>query len=247
MLDRGLPRQETYQRFQSTAERAVVEGGSLAIDGAVLTSIFRRFLPRHESVMGFADHPLARTAHSMAARSHYFPAADVPAEIGGSIRQLRQAKGWSQAALARQSGVSRETILRVEAGKRKPLAATVLMVIAVLLADQDDVELQDVVPAWPEFDPCDPVGHGPRSRARRLQLKRTLADVATMTGVSEATLSRFERGIGGISSLIEIEITGLGDHMPRLRSESLAHALRFHDLADHEAFCDADDWRQWPI
>jgi HTH-type transcriptional regulator / antitoxin HipB len=35
------------------------------------------------------------------------------------LQELREAKGWSQAELARQSGVAQATISRIEAGTRR--------------------------------------------------------------------------------------------------------------------------------
>ncbi len=43
-------------------------------------------------------------------------ATDVVTPIFVRIEELRQVKGWSQAELARRSGVSQSTISRLEAG-----------------------------------------------------------------------------------------------------------------------------------
>ena len=180
-------------------------------------------------------------------RRHTFPASVLPWDIGEKILGLRQARGWSQATLSIESGVPRETIARIESGKRPPLADTVLRLLAVLLIEQDDVELDDVVPAWPEADAGQIVGHGPRSRARRHQLHLSAAVVAAKAGVSEATLSRFERNAGPTPSILKEITTPHGDIENVLTNPALALALGFADIADHEAFCDADDWRTWPV
>lgn len=171
----------------------------------------------------------------------------MPDDVGATIRMLREERGWSQARLSDESGVARETIARIEGKKRQPLADTVLRLSAALLAGQDDVELEHIVPAWPEADGRKIIGHGARSRARRRQLGLSAAAVAAAAGVSESTLSRFECGMTARSALLAIEITPHGDQQPILRSERLATALRFVDLAEHEDFCDADDWLDWPV
>lgn len=180
-------------------------------------------------------------------RRHTFPASVLPRDIGEKILRLRQSRGWSQAKLSIESGVPRETIVRIEKGTRQPLADTVLGLLAVLLIEQDDVELNDVVPAWPEADAGQIVGHGPRSRARRRQLNLSAAVVAVDAGVSEATLTRFERNAGPTPLILKEVRTPHGDIDGVLTNSALACALGFADLDDHEAFCAANDWREWPI
>lgn len=41
-------------------------------------------------------------------------------QLGGRIRQAREDKGWSQAKLASEAGVSENTILSIEGAKRTP-------------------------------------------------------------------------------------------------------------------------------
>lgn len=179
-------------------------------------------------------------------RRHTFSANVLPPDIGNTIRTLRQARGMSAALLAHNTGIARETVLRIENG-RPPLAMTVLRLLEILLAGQDDVELKDIVPSWPEADARQVIGHGPRSRARRQQLDLSAAAVAAAAGLSEATLSRFERNAGPTPSLLKETRTPHGDLESILVSQALAKALCFTSLSDHEAFCDADDWRDWPV
>ena len=128
-----------------------------------------------------------------------------------------------------------------------PLADTVLRLIGILLAGQDDVELMDIVPGWPEADGRQVIGHGPRSRVRRRQIGLSAAEVAVAVGISGATLSRFECNACATPTLLDIGTTPHGDETQRLRSVRLAAALRFGSLADHEAFCDAEEWMTWPV
>jgi transcriptional regulator with XRE-family HTH domain len=43
-----------------------------------------------------------------------------PRQMGQRIRRLRKSKGWSQYVLAREAGISREHIRRLEAGESDP-------------------------------------------------------------------------------------------------------------------------------
>ena len=43
-----------------------------------------------------------------------------PRQMGQRIRRLRKTKGWSQYVLAREAGISREHIRRLEAGTSDP-------------------------------------------------------------------------------------------------------------------------------
>jgi transcriptional regulator with XRE-family HTH domain len=45
--------------------------------------------------------------------------------MGKTVRQIRQAKGLSQAELAKRAGLSREYINKIEAGKYDPPLSTI--------------------------------------------------------------------------------------------------------------------------
>lgn len=209
--------------------------------------IGRRRSSRHAMLMGFATSPPARTSRMTTIPRHSFPADVLPNDVGARVRSLREDRGWTRAELAARSGVPRETVSRLEAGKRPPLADTVLRLLVILLADQDDVELNEVVPNWPEADGRQVIGHGPRSRVRRRQLDLTAAEVAAAVDVSEATLSRFERDTSATPTLLTTRTNAHGDEVRLLRNKRLARTLRFVDLEDHEKFCAAEDWLAWPV
>lgn len=181
-------------------------------------------------------------------RRHVFSATNLPLDIGQTLKALRHKKRWSQAELASRAQITRETIICIEKeGGRLPRADTALRLLEVLLADHVEPELNNYVPDWPEADGTEIVGHGPRTRARRRQLKLKAADVAAIIGVSEATLSRFERNACPTPSLLRSRMTPLGDEIFYLRNARLAGALKFRDLEDHEAFCWEPDWRNWKV
>jgi transcriptional regulator with XRE-family HTH domain len=45
-------------------------------------------------------------------------------QMGTRLKQLREAKQWSQAALAQRARLSREYVLRLEAGQQDPSLST---------------------------------------------------------------------------------------------------------------------------
>lgn len=53
-----------------------------------------------------------------------------PAELGAALRALRQARGMTQAQLAMASGISRPSLISVEAGKGR--ADTLLRLVRML-------------------------------------------------------------------------------------------------------------------
>jgi transcriptional regulator with XRE-family HTH domain len=58
-------------------------------------------------------------------------------KLAERVRQLREAKDWSQGRLATYSGVSRAQISRIESGQRRP-SAEVLMKLAKALDTTTD-------------------------------------------------------------------------------------------------------------
>jgi transcriptional regulator with XRE-family HTH domain len=122
----------------------------------------------------------------------------VPDDVGERIRAARKGRRWSQDRLAKRADLSRATISRIESGDHHVAEADTLFRIAHAL----DVPIGDFVPAWPEWEPIKGQGLGPAIRERRRALNMTLARLAELAGVSEATLSRFERGAIENSGLV---------------------------------------------
>lgn len=142
----------------------------------------------------------------------------VPDDVGQRVRALRKEKRWSQGRLAERAGLSLATIGRLEGKDSHSAQADTLFRIA----EAFDLPIGDLVPAWPEWEPIKGHGVGEAVRERRRALGMTMAELAEIAGVSEATLSRFERGI--------VENSGLakktGDDFV-LNKEELAKALGF--------------------
>ena len=120
-----------------------------------------------------------------------FPVGDVPADVGRRVSGARMARRWTQERLAIRSGLSRAAVYRLEGGAGGVRADTLFRVAHAL-----DICIRELVPAWPEWEPISGHGQGEDARERRRALGLTLVEVAAGLGVSEATLSRFERGIG---------------------------------------------------
>ena len=151
----------------------------------------------------------------------------VPPGVGERVSELRKARRWSQARLAVKSGVSRASIYRIEAG-RAPLADTLFR-----LAHAFDLPIGDLVPSWPEWEPVAAAGIGVRTRQRRRALGISVAELALAAGVSEAALSRHERGIGWSPSLVR----RIGDEYAAA-NDGLARRLGFVDADEFDLFCD---------
>lgn len=61
-----------------------------------------------------------------------------PRQMGQRIRRLRKTKGWSQYGLAREAGISREHVRRLEAGESDPtlgMLTKLSRALGVTLAD----------------------------------------------------------------------------------------------------------------
>lgn len=65
---------------------------------------------------------------------------DLSGALSRNIRRLREARGWTQSALAERSGVPRPTITRLESGAPNPTLHVVASVAAAL-----DVSLEELV------------------------------------------------------------------------------------------------------
>lgn len=120
-----------------------------------------------------------------------FPRGELPDGLGAMVARERRARRWSQARLAVRAGISRASVYRLEGGRGAVLADTLFRIAHAL-----DLGIGDLVPAWPEWEPVKGLGPGEAVRERRRALGMTIAEVAARVGVSEATLSRHERGIG---------------------------------------------------
>lgn len=152
---------------------------------------------------------------------HEFPARSVPADLGARIRDERFRRRWTQGRLAEKAGISRAAIYRAEAiipNGRAPgrIRADTLFRIARAL----DMQITELVPEWPEWDPVAGNSAGSAARELRRANGRSIAEIAARIGVSEATLSRFERDIGESPTFVR----RLGDELVSC-NEELAQAL----------------------
>jgi transcriptional regulator with XRE-family HTH domain len=167
-----------------------------------------------------------------------FPSAAVPATFGEVIAKERRLLGWTQQQLAEKSGLTRETIARLEkgAGKRKPTGDTVFRLESAL-----DLEPGTLVPGWPEWKPIGTMTFGSRSRERRRALNIPITIAAKAAGVSMATLSRFEREFGACPTLSVVEFEEGMPVVIGLRSVQYATALGFASIDEHERYCMGGD------
>lgn len=160
-------------------------------------------------------------------RAHLFPVGDIPPTVGEAIAAARRRRRWSQQRLAERAGIARATVYRLEACRRPSTADTLFRVAHAL-----GLDMKDLVAAWTEWEMFDHPGHGPRTRERRRSLGMSIAELAAVAGVSEATLSRHERGIGNSPALVT------GDWERQVAcNEALAKALGFAGVDEFDQYC----------
>lgn len=63
------------------------------------------------------------------------------ADMGNTIRQARERKGWSQVELAEALGLKQQSVSRWEAGESKPRSATLAAVTAALDFTESELEV----------------------------------------------------------------------------------------------------------
>ena len=148
-----------------------------------------------------------------------FPTVQVPSDIGARVSRERLVRGWTQGRLAARAEVSRAAVYRLEGGVGGVRADTLFRIAHAL-----DVSIRAFVPGWPEWEPVKGSAPGDAARERRRRLGLSLAQVAGEVGVSEATLSRFERGLCVSHTFLE----RVGDDLFAC-NDQLAITLRFVD------------------
>ena len=63
-----------------------------------------------------------------------------PSDFGGLVRQLRDARGWTQEKLAREADITVTSVSNVERGATKPSAETVEKLAAAFGLDPSDLD-----------------------------------------------------------------------------------------------------------
>jgi len=114
----------------------------------------------------------------------------------GRLRQLRTARGWSQARLAEESGIDVATISRYENDDANPTIDTLDRLARSLGCDLSDLVASDLVP----FRPADPslaTLLGQRVRAERTARDLSLSALSLQSEVDARSISRLEAGETG--------------------------------------------------
>nr|WP_277926020.1 helix-turn-helix transcriptional regulator [Sphingomonas sp. JXJ CY 53] len=156
----------------------------------------------------------------------------LPPGLGFALREAREARGLSRREVAASTGIRPRTLARIERCAQCPSWPTLER-----LCDHLEVNVAAVAPRWlkDSFDvPTSPTeAPGVGLRALRRERGLTLAAVAAGSGVSAATLSRFERGITA-SRLLgpQMGVGACGD-------EDLARLAKVFGLSDGAALWQA--------
>lgn len=186
-----------------------------------------------------ADHPLkAGLILSHDARLP-FQRRLLPEGCSQALRAAREAAGATRREVAAAVGIEPRTLARIERGHQKPLWPTLDR-----LCDHLGVSVAVLARRWlrDSLDlPQSPVSApGIGLRALRKAQGMTLVELAAASGVSAATLSRFERGITA-SRRLAVRVGGPGldddDRDVVLENGELAAAFGFTDCAALRAAC----------
>ena len=147
--------------------------------------------------------------------------------VGNRLRAARRQHRWTQARLAREAKVARESIYRIEHG-RMPFGDTAMRLCDVLGLDRAELNLDRRETDAIHLHPSDTF-----LRDRRKALGLTLAEVANAAGVSAATLSRFERGSERSRVIANHDSDG---RTAELVNEGLVRILKFASLDELTTF-----------
>lgn len=170
-----------------------------------------------------------------------FPRSALPERFGTVLADARIAAGLTQSALAAACGTTRETIYRIERHRsgKKPRYPSSRVVFAIATAL--GIDPGTIIEGWPEAAEAELPGYSARIRHRRRRLRLTLAAVAKATGVTAATLSRFECETALPRKLLELTRDEIGNVVVRIVSDELAVILGFSDAAALDDYCNAPD------
>lgn len=123
----------------------------------------------------------------------------MPKDVGRRVRAAREERQWSQQRLAEQAGVERRTIMRLEKGRHVPSSSLIHSLEHILGFGERGLVTDWIEPAGPH----EMGAWGPRARLARRFVGLSLTTLAKATGVSAATISRFEREMGDTPLILE--------------------------------------------
>lgn len=163
----------------------------------------------------------------------------LPDGYGAVLRSAREGVGATRREVASAVAIAPRTLARIEREQQKPIWPTLER-----LCDHLGVSVSAVSRRWlaDSFDVPASLSSAPGLglRALRRELGVTLVALAGRSGISAATLSRFERGLTG-SRLLARRDGGpeiaRDDRDVVLASEPLAAALGFEDSAALRRAC----------
>ncbi|MGF6431474.1 helix-turn-helix domain-containing protein [Bradyrhizobium elkanii] len=150
-----------------------------------------------------------------------------PKEIGARVRQAREAKGWTQARLAREIHTTQQTIEKIELGKVR--RTSFLIDIYEALGIQTDAEVlvstrSSVGPLQPMFGWFPKVDklEGAHFKVRRETLGLKIADLANIAAVSSDVIEQIERTIEGYLNWQSPEVLSVAAALDRLEWQNPA-------------------------
>lgn len=169
-------------------------------------------------------------------RNMLFPRDAVPDDIGARVREARKARNMSQERLALKTGVTRWAIMRLEAKRHIPGSHLVHALERALKLSEGSL-----VTKWKDPAPYGTPARGPRARYARIALGYKLSDIASASGVSVATISRFEREFGDTALILGPDF----DRDDGFTNDAYARAHHFIDASEMETYAGARNADQW--
>ena len=165
----------------------------------------------------------------------------LPDGYGLALRAAREGRGETRRQVAAAVGIQPRTLARIERETQTPLWPTLDALCGHL-----GIGVGTVARRWlrDSLDVPGPIGSapGPGLRALREARGMTLVQLEDLTGVSAATISRFERGLTA-SRLLASRVGGPevdpDDRDVLLDSQALAEAFDLRDAAALRAACRA--------
>jgi len=113
------------------------------------------------------------------------------ASVGGKVRELRQARGWTQEQLAEVSGLSPSTIVRIETGGKYNKSNLILLSLIFEKGRDYLLNLMENVPQQEESDPT------LRSVSNTLdEFRQTLGSIKEDVGQQRDILYRIAPAVG---------------------------------------------------
>lgn len=164
-----------------------------------------------------------------------FQRRTLPPDAGLRLRAAREGRGLSRRAVAAQAEIAPRTLARIERGAQRPTWSTLDRLCEVLQVEVSTVAarwLKD----WTDLPTSASAAPGLGLRALRRSQGVTLVDLSKASGISVATLSRFERGLVASRTLLKGPVSHDQEDV-EIENDRLAAAFGLTDSSQLRMAC----------